>query len=48
MQADGSRVSILNLTSTNHALFGESFAQPIQGGRLLFKEINPLFSYNGK
>jgi hypothetical protein len=26
----------------------ESFAQPIQSGRLLFKEINPLFSYNGK
>lgn len=28
--------------------WGESFAHPVQGGRLLFKEIYPLFSYNGK
>jgi hypothetical protein len=26
----------------------ESFSQPMQGGRLLFKEINTLFSYNQK
>lgn len=24
----------------------ESFSQPIQGGRFLFKNITPLFSYN--